>query len=108
MSNGELVQFLPLVLIVLAFWFLVIRPARKRQQETSRLQASVDTGSHVMLSSGIFGTVTAVADDSLQLEIAPGTTIKVARQAVARVIEDPTRDQAENRPDDSPNVVDEQ
>ena len=86
----DLAQILPLILIVLAFWFLVIRPARKKQQEMNRIQSSVSVGSEVMLGSGIFGRVTAVADESLQLEVAPGTTIKVARQAVVRVLDGAT------------------
>ena len=88
-SSGLLGTLLPLLLIVVAFWFLVIRPAKKRQQEMSRIQNSVSVGSEVMLGSGIYGTVTAVADDTLTLAIAPGTEIKVARQAVARVVESP-------------------
>jgi preprotein translocase subunit YajC len=80
----------PLLLIVLAFWLLVIRPARKRQQDMARIQNSVGVGSDVMLGSGIFGTVVAVGDETLTLAIAPGTEIKVARQAVARVVETPT------------------
>lgn len=108
MSNGQLVQFLPLVLIVLAFWFLVIRPARKKQQDLSKLQASVGTGSQVMLGSGIYGTVTTVSDETLQLEVAPGTTVKVARQAVVRVIEDSPTGPTERGSEESPNVIDEQ
>lgn len=107
MPSGELAQFLPLVLIVLAFWFLVIRPSRKRQQETGRIQSSVDVGAEVMLGSGIYGTVVGVADDTLQLEVAPGTTVKVARQAVVRVIEAkaPAKEPTNDEP---PTVVDEQ
>lgn len=97
MSSGDVAGILPLVLIVLAFWFLVIRPARKRQQDMTRTQNSVETGSQVMLGSGIFGTVVAVADESVQLEIAPGTTIKVARQAVVRVIDEPVAEPLEER-----------
>lgn len=109
MSNGQLVQLLPLLLIVVAFWFLVIRPARKRQRDMSRLQASVNIGSEVMLGSGIYGTVTAVADDTLQLEVAPGTTVKVARQAVVRVIDDAAAGvPGESRVDESPKTIDEQ
>lgn len=78
---------LPLVLIVLLFWVLVIRPARKRQQELSATQSSVETGAEVMLGSGIYGTVVSVDDDTVQLEVAPGTHVKVARQAVVRVVE---------------------
>lgn len=103
--SPELAQFLPLVLIVLAFWFLVIRPARKRTQAMNKLQAGVEVGSQVMLGSGIFGTVVGVADDHLQLEVAPGTVLKVARQAVVRVVEPAP---GSGRDDDTPNVVDEQ
>ncbi len=89
MSNN-LATFLPLVLIVLVFWFLVMRPARRRQQQMSNVQSSLGPGTQVMLNSGIYGTVVAVADDSVRVEIAPGTVIKVARQAVVRVVEDTT------------------
>lgn len=118
MSTDQLAQILPLLLIVLAFWFLVIRPARKRQQDTARIQSSVDVGAEVMLGSGIYGTVVAVGDDTLQLEVAPGTTVKVARQAVVRVITDSSREESvssdgstredDGSSDESPNVTPEQ
>lgn len=107
MSN-DLANILPLLLIVLAFWFLVIRPARKRSQDTARVQSSVDVGTDVMLGSGIYGTVVAVHDDTLQLEVAPGTTMKVARQAVVRVVEAEVREETAPSDDSaseaSPNV----
>ena len=83
----DLAGFLPFVLIALVFWFLIIRPQRRRQQELASTQGSVTPGTEVMLGSGIYGTVSAVHDDTLQLELAPGTTVKVARQAVVRVVE---------------------
>ncbi|HET8716140.1 MAG TPA: preprotein translocase subunit YajC [Nocardioidaceae bacterium] len=89
MSSGDLASILPLVLIVLAFWFLVIRPARKRQQDMARTQSSAQVGTRVMLGSGIYGTVTALADDTVELEVAPGTVLTVARQAIVRVIDAP-------------------
>ena len=92
-TSSALGTLLPLVLIVLAFWFLVIRPARRRQQEMSRIQNSVSVGSEVMLGSGIFGTVVGVGDETLTLSIAPGTEIRVAKQAVARVVETPMADE---------------
>ena len=87
MSQGALAQFLPLILIVLAFWFLVIRPSRKRSADMNRLQSGVTVGTEVMLGSGIFGTVAEVGDQEVRLEIAPGTVIKVSRKAVVRVVE---------------------
>jgi preprotein translocase subunit YajC len=86
----DLGAFLPFVLIVAVFWFLVIRPARKRQRDVASVQSSVDSGTQVMLGSGIYGTVTSVTDDLVWLEIAPGTTMKVARQAVVKVVDDPS------------------
>ncbi|HSE08219.1 MAG TPA: preprotein translocase subunit YajC [Nocardioidaceae bacterium] len=90
MNSETLGTLFPLLLIVLAFWLLVIRPARKRQSEMTRIQNSVEIGSEVMLGSGIFGTVTSIGDDTLTLAIAPGTEIKVARQAVVRVVDTTT------------------
>jgi preprotein translocase subunit YajC len=87
-SSETLGTLFPLLLIVLAFWLLVIRPARKRQNEMSRIQNSVTVGSEVMLGSGIYGTVASVGDDTINVTVAPGTVIKVAKQAVVRVIEE--------------------
>jgi len=92
---------IPLLLIVLVFWLLVIRPAKKRQQEMSRIQNSVQVGSEVMLGSGIYGTVASIGDDTLNLAVAPGTEIKVARQAVVRVVDGATA-QGLDRPADGP------
>ena len=80
-------SLLPFVLIVLVFWFLVVRPARRQQQKLAATQSAVQVGSEVMLGSGIYGTVISVGDETLQLEVAPGTTMKVARQAVVKVVE---------------------
>jgi preprotein translocase subunit YajC len=93
----------PLLLIVLAFWLLVIRPARKRQHDMTRIQNSVTIGSDVMLGSGIYGTVVGVGDDTISLAVAPGTEVKVARQAVVRVLDDANADGvAKDRPTDTP------
>ncbi|CAN5302634.1 hypothetical protein BH18ACT9_BH18ACT9_20400 [soil metagenome] len=87
---------LPLVLIVVVFWFLVARPARKQQQKMAATQAGIAVGVEVMLGSGIFGTVVSLDEETLRLEVAPGTELKVARQAVVRVVED------SDRPDSAP------
>jgi preprotein translocase subunit YajC len=98
----NLAGILPLLLIVVAFWFLVIRPARKRQQDMSRIQGSVQIGSEVMLGSGLFGTVVGVGDETLELAIAPGTTVKVAKQAVVRIVEDEQDHGAPTQGDSTP------
>jgi preprotein translocase subunit YajC len=84
-------SILPFVLIVVVFWFLVVRPARNQQKRLAATQSAVAIGSQVMLGSGIYGTVAGIGDETFDVEIAPGTTMKVAKQAVVRVIE-PTDD----------------
>ena len=79
----QIVSLLPLILVVLVFWLLVIRPASKRQRAQRELQQAVGAGDRVMLTSGMFGTVRGVLDDRLEVEIANGVVVQVARQAIA-------------------------
>jgi preprotein translocase subunit YajC len=80
------VQYLPLLLIVFAFWLLVLRPARNRQREFMATQSSLESGVRVMLASGIFGELVAVGDTEVEIRVAPDVVLTVARQAVAKVI----------------------
>jgi preprotein translocase subunit YajC len=75
----------PFVLILAVFWLLILRPQQRRQRELRDLQSSLSAGNDVMLSSGIFGTVSSIGDDHVLVQIAPGVTIKVVRGAIAQV-----------------------
>jgi len=77
---------LPFVLILVAFYFLIVRPARTRQKAAVELQERLAPGVEVMMTSGIYGTVVGVDDTSIQLEVAPGTTLRVAKPAVGQVL----------------------
>jgi preprotein translocase subunit YajC len=83
--NG-LEQLLPFVLIAAVFWFLLIRPQRKRQMALLATQRSIELGDEVLLAAGIVGRVVESGDEYLQLEISPGARMKVARGAVVRVV----------------------
>jgi preprotein translocase subunit YajC len=76
---------LPLVGIAL-LWFFLIRPASRRQKELARMQSALGVGDEVMLTSGVYGTVTAVADDHALVEVATGVVLKVARGAVGQIV----------------------
>lgn len=78
--------FLPIVVLILAFWLLVLRPARSRQREFQGLQRQLEPGQQVMLASGIFGETVTVGEDTVELQIAPGTVVKVNRHAIARIL----------------------
>jgi len=79
-------SLLPFLLIILVFWFLIIRPQQKRQREAQQMQTALGAGSKVMLTSGIFGTVTEVTDDYIAVEVAEGLSIKVIRAAIGRIL----------------------
>jgi preprotein translocase subunit YajC len=81
-----LAGLLPLVGIALLFWLLLIRPAQRRQRELGRMQSSVDVGDEVMLTSGIFATVTSVGDDRIGVQVAAGVEIEVVRGAIGSVV----------------------
>lgn len=83
---------LPLILIVVAFFFLVLRPARARQQAFLKVQSELAPGARVMIASGIFGEIVSVGDDTIELRVAADTVITVKRQAVAEVIPAATPD----------------
>jgi preprotein translocase subunit YajC len=93
----------PFVLILAVFWLLILRPQQRRQRELRELQSSLTTGSDVMLTSGIFGTVSGIDDDHVLVEIAPGVTIRVVRGAIAQVT---TTESADGEPvDGEPGTV---
>lgn len=79
----ELVSLLPLLGIFALFWLMVIRPARRRQQQQNDLQAALQVGDSVMLTSGIFGTVERLDTDRIGLRLTDHVVIEVAKAAVA-------------------------
>jgi preprotein translocase subunit YajC len=94
-----LAGIIPFVLIALVFWLLIVRPQRRRAQLLRDTQTSLGIGTEVMLGSGIYGTVASLDDDTtILVEVAPGTILKVARQAVVRVVE-PAGPEDETAPD---------
>jgi preprotein translocase subunit YajC len=79
-------------LLVVAFYFLILRPQRKRQQALQQTMNSVSPGSRVMLASGLFGTVVSVGPRQVVLEISPGTELTVLKQAISRIVTDDDED----------------
>ena len=79
------VDLIPFVLILLAFYLLIIRPARSRSRAALELQERLAPGVEVMTTSGMYGTIVEIDEDSISLEVAPGTTIRFAKAAVGQV-----------------------
>ncbi len=84
---GGLGGLLPIVLIFVVFWFLLIRPQQKRMKDHKAMVAALRRGDQVQTGGGIIGSVTKVFDDSfVQVEIAPGVKVRVARSSITSVL----------------------
>lgn len=94
MNANDLASLIPLALLLVFAYMLLIRPARRRAHEIHSVQSALSTGDEVMLTSGIFGVVTSVGEERLNVELAPGVEIAVARAAVAKIIRDVPADPA--------------
>ena len=81
-------ELFPLVILVLAFVLLIVLPARQRkkiQEQQRTLQESLTPGTPVMTTAGLHGTVVALGEGTVDLEIAPGVVVTFARQAILEV-----------------------
>jgi preprotein translocase subunit YajC len=100
-SGGSLLSLLfPLVLLGGVFYFLLLRPNRTRQRQQQSLLESLKVGDEVMTAGGIFGTLKAIdeEDDTVTVEIAPGTEVRMLRRGIAqRLVDEP---EEEGRDDD--------
>ena len=90
-AGSSLVGLALPILLIVGFYFLLIRPQRTRQRAQQALSASLEVGDDVMTSGGIFGTIVEMDDDEgvVTVEIAPGTRVRMLRQGIAqRFVED--------------------
>jgi preprotein translocase subunit YajC len=93
---------LPLIIVLFAVpLFLGTRKQKRAAQQQQNLQSSLAYGDRVMTTSGLFGTVVATADDSIDIEIAPGVVTSWLRAAVREKVADSTVDHPESDIDDS-------
>ena len=76
-------QFLPLIVIFALFYFLLIRPQRKRDKELQKMRQELAAGQEVITGGGVLGKVTSVRDDWVTVEVADGISIKVSRGTTA-------------------------
>jgi preprotein translocase subunit YajC len=83
--EAMLLQFLPLIALVVLFYFLMIRPQQRRMKQHQAMLAALKRGDQVVLSSGIMGKVVRVEDSEVGLEIASGVTVKVVKSMISDV-----------------------
>ncbi len=75
-------SLLPFVIILGIFYVMVLMPMKKRQQKVAAFQSSLKIGDKVITTGGIHGTITRLAEQHVQIQIAPQVRIDVARAAI--------------------------
>lgn len=77
-----------LVLLVGIFYFMLIRPQKRRVDQHRTLIESLGLGDEIVTIGGIFGTIRNIRDEDMEVEIASGTVIRIVKSAVARQVVD--------------------
>lgn len=89
-SQSALVQFLPLILIFVVFYFLLIRPQQKKQQDHKAMLEGLRRGDRIVTGGGIVGTVNkVVGPEEVEVDIAQGVRVKVLRSTISSVLAKP-------------------
>ena len=84
-AAGGLLSLVPFVLIFIIFYFLLILPQQRKQKQLRIMLEALKKGDKVVTASGIWGTVTNLGKETVTLQIADNTKIKIQREHIARV-----------------------
>jgi preprotein translocase subunit YajC len=83
--DPNLLNILPILLLIPLFYFMILRPQQKRAKEHAAMVGGVKRGDTIELSSGLIGKVVRVEDREVGVEIAQGVTVKVVKTMIAVV-----------------------
>lgn len=81
-----MLPLLTMVLMLGAFYALIIRPQRARMVAQQEFQSSLAEGDEVVTAGGIFGRIQGLQEDIVEVEVSPGTSLRVARAAISRKV----------------------
>ena len=82
-QQSPIMSFVPFILIFLVFYFLMIRPQKKKLEEEKQLLSNLNKGDEIYTKSGVFGTIAGLTDKVVTLEVSDGIKIKFLRSQVA-------------------------
>ena len=84
-AAGPLLQLAPFALILVVFYFLLVRPQQKKARETQEMLDALRVNDDIVTTGGIHGKVVKLADRIVLVEVAPKVQIRVDRQAISQV-----------------------
>lgn len=92
--SDQIMGLLPIVILFVAMWFILIRPAQKRQKATQEMQRNLKRGDKVVTIGGLHGEVDAIEESVVYLLVDGNTKLKFERQAIGRVLTETPAEQA--------------
>ena len=84
-SAGAYASVLPIVLLIVLFYFLLIRPQKKQEKKDKAMRDSLVVGDHICTIGGIVGKVVKIDEDELVLETSDGTRMRFKKWAIRAV-----------------------
>jgi len=87
-APNPIMQFAPFVLIIVVFYFFMIRPQMKRQKELRKYREGLKKGDKVITNGGIYGKVAEVKEDFISVEIAENVKVKMDKSAIVMDMSD--------------------
>ncbi len=86
--EGPASSLIFIAFLIAIFYFMLIRPQKRRVQQHQQLVSSISEGDEIVTIGGIFGVVKNIAEDHVEVEISPATSIRIVKSAIARRISD--------------------
>lgn len=83
-------SLLPLIFLFAIFYFIVIRPQQKQQKEHKEMLNTLEKGAKVVTSGGFIVEIVRVADDHYEVKMNKDTVVKIAKESVSKLYEEPT------------------
>ncbi|MDR1988733.1 MAG: preprotein translocase subunit YajC [Acidobacteriaceae bacterium] len=81
-GSSPLLQLIPIALVLLIFYFIMFLPMKRKQQKVQDFLSALKVGDRIITTGGIYGQVTRLTEQTVQLQIADKVRIDVARQAI--------------------------
>ena len=85
-AGGGMSMMIPMLLILAIFYFMMIRPQQRKEKERRKMIEELRAGAKIVFAGGLMGTIQEATEKTFKVEIAPGTTIEIARSCVSGVV----------------------
>jgi len=85
-AGGGMSMMIPMLLILAIFYFMMIRPQQRKEKERRKMIEELRAGAKIVFAGGLMGTIQEATAKTFKVEIAPGTTIEIARSCVSGLV----------------------